>query len=133
MVHLGEFLKNWSLRSNSVTRQVSFNRTKIGGKCQNWKIQMRHFELFSNNVHSLKWRRWWCERSERSENSKVFLLKRKSLKKVSTFEKCHTVKSVFKLAVARFARFRDFQTLWCVTFAYKDRQMWDIWLPLSKP
>ena len=35
MVHLGEFLKTWSWRSNSVTRQVSFNRTKIGGKCQN--------------------------------------------------------------------------------------------------
>ena len=35
MVHFGEFLKNWSLRSNSVTRQVSFNKTKIGGKCQN--------------------------------------------------------------------------------------------------
>ena len=33
----GEFLKTWSLRSNSVTRQVSFNRTKIGGKCQNTK------------------------------------------------------------------------------------------------
>ena len=31
----------WSLRSNSVTRQVSFNRTKNGG---NAKIQMRHFE-----------------------------------------------------------------------------------------
>ena len=44
MVHFGEFLKTWSLRSNSVTRQVSFNRTKIGGKCQNWKIKMRHFE-----------------------------------------------------------------------------------------
>ena len=27
--------ETWSLRSNSVTRQVSFNRTKIGGKCQN--------------------------------------------------------------------------------------------------
>ena len=27
----GEFLKN----SNSVSRQVTFNRTKIGGKCQN--------------------------------------------------------------------------------------------------
>ena len=40
----GEFLKTWSLRSNSVTRQVSFSRTKIGGKCQNSKIQMRHFE-----------------------------------------------------------------------------------------
>ena len=39
MVHFDEFLKTWSLRSNSVTRQVSFNRTKIGGKCQNWKIQ----------------------------------------------------------------------------------------------
>ena len=37
MVHFDEFLKTWSLRSNSVTRQVSFNRTKIGGKCQNWK------------------------------------------------------------------------------------------------
>ena len=34
-VHFSEFLKIWSLRSNSVTRQVSFNRTKIGGKCQN--------------------------------------------------------------------------------------------------
>ena len=28
---------------NSVTRQVNFNRTKIDGKCQNSKIQMRHF------------------------------------------------------------------------------------------
>ena len=26
----------WSFRLNSVTRQVNFNRTKIGGKCQNW-------------------------------------------------------------------------------------------------
>ena len=31
----GEFLKTWSLRSNSVTRQVRFNRTKIGKKGQN--------------------------------------------------------------------------------------------------
>ena len=54
MVHFGEFLKTWSLRSNSVTRQVSFNRTKIDGKCQNWKLQMRHFGWFSNNVHRLK-------------------------------------------------------------------------------
>ena len=35
MVHFGEFFKTWSLRSNSVTRQVSFNRTKSGEKCQN--------------------------------------------------------------------------------------------------
>ena len=27
--HLGEFLKTWSLRSNSFTRQVTFNRTKM--------------------------------------------------------------------------------------------------------
>mgnify|MGYP006903934288 FL=1 len=44
MVHFGEFLKTWSLRSNSVTRQVNFDRTKIGGKYQNSKIQMLHFE-----------------------------------------------------------------------------------------
>ena len=75
MFHFGEFLKTWSLRSNSVTRQVSFNRTKIGGKCQNAKnsnatfwmifkqceqvntyilwlvvLQMRLFKWFSNSV-----------------------------------------------------------------------------------
>ena len=37
MVHFGEFFKTWSLRSNSVTREISFNRTKIGAKCQNSK------------------------------------------------------------------------------------------------
>ena len=31
----GEFLKTWSLRSNSVTRQVTYNMTKIGGTRQN--------------------------------------------------------------------------------------------------
>ena len=44
MVHFDEFLKTWSLRSNSVTRQVNFHRTKIDNKCQNWKIKMRHFK-----------------------------------------------------------------------------------------
>ena len=39
----GEFLKTWRLRSNSVTRQVIFKKTKID---ENAKIknQMRHFE-----------------------------------------------------------------------------------------
>ena len=40
MVNLAIFLKTWGLRWNSVTRQarqVSLNRTKIGGKCQNYK------------------------------------------------------------------------------------------------
>ena len=45
MVHFGEFLKTRSLRSNSVTRQVSFNRTKIGGKCQ---IQKFKCDILSN-------------------------------------------------------------------------------------
>ena len=40
---------NW--RSNSVTRQVTFKRTKNGEKCQLSKIQMRHFQSFSNNVY----------------------------------------------------------------------------------
>ena len=43
MVNFGEFRKTRRLRSNSVSRQVTFNRTNIGGKCQSWKIQMRHF------------------------------------------------------------------------------------------
>ena len=46
MLHFGELLKTWSLRSSSVTRQVTFIRTKIGGKCQNSKIQMR--DILSN-------------------------------------------------------------------------------------
>jgi len=39
---------------DSVTRQVSFNRTKIGGKRQNSQFQMRHFQYFSNSVRKGK-------------------------------------------------------------------------------
>ena len=46
----GEFLKIWSLWLNSVTRQLNFNETKISGKCQKWKTEMRHFGWFSNTV-----------------------------------------------------------------------------------
>ena len=45
-----------SLRSNSVTRQVTFNKTKSGGKCQNWKIRMRHFLLFFKHCAGLLFR-----------------------------------------------------------------------------
>ena len=49
-----EILKTWNLRSNSVTRQVNFNRAKIGGKCQNsnetfWVI-FKHCALQSCKV-----------------------------------------------------------------------------------
>ena len=37
MVNLASFLKTWSLRSNNAARQINFNRTKIGEKCQNSK------------------------------------------------------------------------------------------------
>ena len=37
------FLKTWSWRSNSINRQVIFNRTKIGGKCQNPKYSNATF------------------------------------------------------------------------------------------
>ena len=43
-------MKTWSLWSNSVARQVNFNRTKISEKCQNLEVQMRQFCWFSNNV-----------------------------------------------------------------------------------
>ena len=43
MVKLGEFLKIWILRSNSVTRQVTFNRIKIGGNAKMSKIQNATF------------------------------------------------------------------------------------------
>ena len=41
--------KTWRcLRSKSVTRHITFDRTKIDWK--NWKYQMRHFGWFSNTV-----------------------------------------------------------------------------------
>ena len=59
MVHFGEFLKTWSLRSNSVTRQVSLNRTKIGGKGQNsnatfWVI-FKQCEYSGDMIYSGMW------------------------------------------------------------------------------
>ena len=39
----GEFLKNRNLRSNSVTRQVNFHRTKIGENAKIEDFIMRHF------------------------------------------------------------------------------------------
>ena len=55
MVQFGEFLKTCSLRSNRVTRQVSFNRSKIGEKCQNsfWVI-FKYCEIVS--FHHQKWK-----------------------------------------------------------------------------
>ena len=51
MVQFGEFLKTWSLWSKSVTRQVNFKN----GKCQNPKIQMRHFKWTKVNWKCPKW------------------------------------------------------------------------------
>ena len=45
MVDFGEFLKTWNLRSNSVTRQVTFDWKKIGEKCQNGKIENATFSV----------------------------------------------------------------------------------------
>ena len=44
MVHFDEFLKTWSFWPNSVTRQASFNMTKIG---ENAKIQKFKCDILS--------------------------------------------------------------------------------------
>ena len=64
MVNFGKSLKTWSLRSNSVTRQVNFNRAKIDGKCQNSKLQIRHFEWFCGfwGTNSWNWMGWKSKR-----------------------------------------------------------------------
>ena len=59
MVHFGDLL------SNSVTRQVSFNRTKIYGKCQKFKCVIlnnfqtlcmvsKHYIIFSINLRFIE-------------------------------------------------------------------------------
>ena len=44
----------FTLRAKRATffiRQIALpDRSKISGKCQNWKVKMRHFGWFSNNV-----------------------------------------------------------------------------------
>ena len=53
MIHFSEFLKTWSLRSNSVTRQVNFNRTKIGGKCQVFFCLLCKKSIVEEKSHSI--------------------------------------------------------------------------------
>ena len=74
-----EILKTWSLRLDSVTRQVNFNRTKIGGKCQHSKIQMRQFQKYSNYVLVPNLERFWRENSNFVLNSDSY---KKSIKRV---------------------------------------------------
>ena len=50
VVQCGEFLKTWSLGSNSVIRKVSFNRANIGRKCpQNaiFRVIFKHCDVVS--------------------------------------------------------------------------------------
>ena len=55
----GDFLKDWSLWTNSVTRLVNFRRTKIDVKCQSSQIEMRHFRCFSNRSYfKIYWKYW---------------------------------------------------------------------------
>ena len=53
IVHFGEFLKTWSLRSNSVTRHVDF----LKGQKLVENAKMRHFGWFSNTVYAKSSRR----------------------------------------------------------------------------
>ena len=53
-------IDNLNVRSNSITRQVNFNRTKISGQCnvKKRKLLMRHFGWFSNDVPHFKISKW---------------------------------------------------------------------------
>ena len=41
-----EFFKSWLFCQTALPERLIFDRTKIGGKCQNWKIHLRHFGWF---------------------------------------------------------------------------------------
>ena len=75
MVNIGEFLKTWSLRSNSVTRQVNFNKIKIG---ENAKIEYFKCDILSVKK-SQKRLIQHCERSELRPTF-TFWSRQKSLK-----------------------------------------------------
>ena len=48
MVQFGEFLKNWSLRSKSDTRQVDLNTTKFVEKAKIQKFKNSNATFFSD-------------------------------------------------------------------------------------
>ena len=55
MVHFGEFLINFILRSNSVTRQINLNWTKIDVKCQNVVFFKKKFLIESDLSGNTNW------------------------------------------------------------------------------
>ena len=55
LVNLDEFWKPEAWSQTVLPGRSFLIEQKIGGKCQNWKIQMRHFESFSNIVPVIKW------------------------------------------------------------------------------
>ena len=74
IVNFGEFLKYWSFRSNSVTRQVNFSYGKNWWKCLNSKTQMRQLSNFQTIwVHENKQKVSFDDNFWR-ENSNVYLL-----------------------------------------------------------
>ena len=62
MVIFGEFLKTWSLQSNSVTRQVTLNKTQIGGKCENCKFLIfLFFRIMTKNKEGRRQKENWVK------------------------------------------------------------------------
>ena len=75
MVNFGDFLKTWSLKSNSVTRQVTFKTTKISEKRQNsnatfW-VKFKHCVIIGKRDFHLQY--WTVELTSKSakESRKV--------------------------------------------------------------
>ena len=68
----------WKPETCCVTRQVNFNRTKIGGMCQNLKTQIRHFGWFSYTVHTV-WN-WLKKYHFQVLRAKIFLISRQKSK-----------------------------------------------------
>ena len=62
MVHFGEILKSWSLRSNSVTRHVNFNRQKMveKAKIENFWMIFKQREMWClQKAKRFSWLKIW--------------------------------------------------------------------------
>ena len=59
MVNLENFLKTWSLRSNSVTRQGTFNRTKNWWKMPKFKKSNETFWMIFKHCEWGSWMNQW--------------------------------------------------------------------------
>ena len=113
IVHIGEFLTTWSLQSNSVTRQVTISRTKIGGKRQNRKIQKGQKLVENAKILKFKLDKNWSKMPKCPNSNTTFWV---------IFTQC-----VVTYALQRFFEEHSIRKWWPRKWCFRPQKEWPWW------